>query len=162
MFENYSRAAKIAIMFARVEAGRVGAESIDTEHLLLGAMRTDPVTISAIAPHMAVDVVRERATAWHAPVEGLLNSVDMPLSDDAKRALEQAVASAATHGSTLVRTEHLLLSLTTTSPCHAKVIIEDVGANLDHLSDIVSHLTGSEQQSDIDWSKGDLSDLGIG
>lgn len=161
MLENYSRTAKIAIMFARVEAGRVGAESIDTEHLLLGAMRTDPVTISAIAPHTTLDVVRERAMAWQAPAASLPNSVDMPLSDDAKRALEQAEALAATHGSALVRTEHLFLALATTSACHATAILEDVGANLDHLSDIVSHLTGYEQQADIDWSKEDLIDLGI-
>ncbi len=151
----------MAIMFARAEAGRVGAESIDTEHLLLGAMRADPVTISAIAPHMTLDVVRERATAWHKPATRMPNSVDLPLSDDAKRALDQAGSVAETHGSTFVRTEHLLFSLTTTPPCHAMVILEDVDANLDHLSDIVSNLTGSKQQSDIDWSKEDLSDLGI-
>ncbi len=42
----------MAIMFARAEAGRVGAKSIDTEHidtehLLLGAIRADPATINA-------------------------------------------------------------------------------------------------------------------
>jgi ATP-dependent Clp protease ATP-binding subunit ClpA len=159
VFENYSRAAQIAIMFARVEAGRVGAESIDTEHLLLGAMRTDPVTISAIAPHMTLDVVRERATAGHAPAAPMPISVDLPLSDDAKRALDQAGALAATHGSALVRTEHLLLALMTTDSFHAAAILNDVGASADRLSDLVSHLTGFEQQSDIDWSKEDLRNL---
>jgi ATP-dependent Clp protease ATP-binding subunit ClpA len=161
VFDNYSRAAKMAIMFARAEAGRVGAESIDTEHLLLGAMRTDPVTINSIAPHMTLNVVRERATAWHEPAASMPNSVDMPLSDDTKRAFEQADALAATHGSALVRTEHLLLALMTTDSFHAAAILNDVGASADRLSDLVSHLTGFEQQSDIDWSKEDLSDLGI-
>ncbi len=78
------------------------------------------------------------------------NSVDMTLSDDAKRALDQAVPLAETHGSTFVRTEHLLLALTTTPACHAAAILEDVGAGVDRPSDIVLHLTGSEQQSGID------------
>jgi ATP-dependent Clp protease ATP-binding subunit ClpA len=161
VFENYSRAAKIAIMFARVEAGRVGAESIDTEHLLLGAMRTDPVTINAIAPHMTLDVARERAATRHEPAVPMPISVDLPLSDDAKRALEQADALAMTHGSVLVRTEHLLLALITTDSSHAAAILNDVGASADRLSDLVRHLTGFEQQADIEWSKEDLSDLGI-
>jgi ATP-dependent Clp protease ATP-binding subunit ClpA len=161
VFEKYSRAATMAIMLARAEAGRVGAKSIDTEHLLLGIIRADPVTIDAIAPHLTLDVVRERAAAWHTAATRMPNSVDMPLSGDAKRALDQAGLLAETYGSTFVRTEHLLIALATTSPCYASAIIEDIGANLDHLSDIVSHLTGSEQQSGIDWSKEDLSDLGI-
>ena len=118
----------MAIMFARAEAGRVGAKAIDTEHLLLGIIRADPVTIDAIAPHLTLDVVRERATAWHTAATRMPNSVDMPLSDDAKRALDQAGSLAETHGSTFVRTEHLLLALATTSACHSAAILEDVGA----------------------------------
>ncbi len=151
----------MVIMFARVEAGRVGAKSIDTEHLLLGVIRADPITIQAIAPRLTLDVVRERATAWHAPASRLPNSVDMPLSDDAKRTFDQSETLAEAHGSTLVRTEHLLLALATTSDCHAAAYLEDVGAGVNRLRDIVSHLTGSEQQSGIDWSQEDLSDLGI-
>jgi ATP-dependent Clp protease ATP-binding subunit ClpC len=151
----------MAIMFARAEAGRVGAKAIHTEHLLLGTIRADPVTINAIAPHLTLDAVRERAEAWHAAAARLPNSVDMPLSDDAKRALEQADALAATQNSAFVRTEHLLLALVTTSACHAAAILEDVGVGVDRLNDIVRQLTGSEQQAGIDWSKEDLSDLGI-
>jgi ATP-dependent Clp protease ATP-binding subunit ClpA len=151
----------MAIMFARAETGRVGGKAIDTEHLLLGTMRADPVTINAIAPHLTLDAVRGRATAWHPPAARIPNSVDIPLSDDAKWALDQAGSLAETHGSTFVRTEHLLLALATTSACHSAAILEDVGAGVDRLTDVVRHLTGSEQQSGIDWSKEDLSDLGI-
>ena len=61
--------------------------------------------------------------------------VIVPLSDDAKRALEQAEALAALHGSALVRSALYFLALATLRP---PVRNSSLGANFDHLSDIVA------------------------
>ena len=42
MFERYSELTRQAIFFARMEAGETGAESIDTEHVLIGILAVDP------------------------------------------------------------------------------------------------------------------------
>jgi len=42
MFERYSILARQAAMVARIEAGQVGADQMDSEHLLIGVLSVHP------------------------------------------------------------------------------------------------------------------------
>ena len=49
LFERFSTASRKAVFCARWEAGFVGSEIIDSEHLLLGLLRVDPTIFQFIA-----------------------------------------------------------------------------------------------------------------
>ena len=67
MFERFSTASRKAVFCARWEAGFVGSEIIDSEHLLLGLLRVDPTTLQYICQAVTLISVREAALRWHVP-----------------------------------------------------------------------------------------------
>ncbi len=146
MFDRYSEAAGQVIFLARFEAGRVGSKVIDTEHLLLGLVLVDPETIAMIASPISEEKVRARSELWHAQAEALPTSMDLPLSDDAKRALEAADSLSLTHGCDYVRTEHLLLALFNGGPTHAARILEEANVSADALTKLVTSVPPAGQQ----------------
>jgi ATP-dependent Clp protease ATP-binding subunit ClpA len=113
VFERFSTAGRRAVYSARREAGLVGSKIIGSEHLLLGLLRVDPATFEFIPQPVTLVSLRRAAVRWHMPGEKLLNSMDLPISEDVKLAFNNAVSLAEAHGSSFVRTEHLLLALTT-------------------------------------------------
>jgi hypothetical protein len=67
----YDDTAAPAIQAAAEEARRLGADDYDSQHVLLGLLRTgDPVThrVSEKAPHLAVDTVRAALTVGRPAV----------------------------------------------------------------------------------------------
>jgi ATP-dependent Clp protease ATP-binding subunit ClpC len=140
------------IFSARVEAGNLGSPLIDTEHILLGLLRVDPSTLQLTAQPLSLESVREYATRWHLPAESLPSSMDLPISDDAKLVLDKAVSLADGHKCAFVRTEHLLLALTATTPSHAAAILQEVRISLE----IVARLPAIEQQAGNPSSLDDL------
>jgi ATP-dependent Clp protease ATP-binding subunit ClpA len=155
VFQRYSTASRRVIFCAWAEAGIVGSEVIDTEHLLLGVLRVDPATLRLIAPPITLDSVRELATRWHAPEDKLPTHSDLPLSPDAKLVLDKADSLADVRKFAFVRTEHLLLALMTATTSHAAVILQEANTSLSHLEQLVSGLRGDEQQDgDPLWSEG--------
>ncbi len=157
MLECYSMAAGRSVMLARVEAGQLGAKAIDTEHLLMGIVRLDPMALQLAGASIGLVWARERATIFHAPGKKLPNSADMPMTDDAQRALFNAVALAETHKCAFVRTEHLLLALMSDGSCHAAEMLEETGASMELLEQRVANLYGNEQQEGAPLSEDDFS-----
>jgi ATP-dependent Clp protease ATP-binding subunit ClpA len=144
-------------MWARVEAGQVGSKGIDTEHLLLGLVRVDPVTIQTIAGTIAPDWIRDRATVWHTPSKKLPPSVDLPVAPSVKTALDKARTIAEAQNCSLVRTEHILFALMSSPSSHAAVILEENGASLERLEELIRNLHGDAEQEGIFFSAEDLS-----
>lgn len=155
MFQRYSTASRRVIFCAWAEAGIVGSEVIDTEHLLLGVLRVDPATLRLIAPLITLDSVRELASRWHAPEVKLPTHSDLPLSPDVKLVFDKADLLADVRKFAFVRTEHLLLALMTATSSHAAVILQEANTSLSQLEQLVSGLRGDEQQDgDPTWSEG--------
>lgn len=159
MFDRYSEAARQVIFLARLEAGKVGSKVIDTEHLLLGLIRIDPETLGRIALPVSDAGVRARADVWHTPTKALPTSMDLALSHDAVRALEQAASLSLTFGCDYVRTEHLLLAMLTGGVTHARVILEEASASGRELEEIVSGLSPADEQGGRLLSPDDMLDL---
>ncbi len=94
MFERYTELARRSIFFGRYEASILGASYIEAEHLLLGLIREDG-TLRSRLPAGAAEKIRaqieERAPQ---PRQSVATSVDMPLSQDSKRALTYAAMEA--------------------------------------------------------------------
>ena len=159
MFERFSIASRRVVFVARWEAGFVGSEVIDSEHLLLGLLRVDPITLQFIAQPITLVSVREAAIRWRVPGEKLPTSVDLPIGADVKLAFENAGSFADAHRSSLVRTEHLLLALMTITTSHAAVILEEAGASLSRLEQLVSGIQNNRDQDGAQFLITDLDFL---
>jgi ATP-dependent Clp protease ATP-binding subunit ClpA len=156
MFDNYSRAAIQAMFLARLEAGRVGSEAIDTVHLLLALVRVDALIFQQIGARIDLDLAREHATAWHTQSEKIGKNKDLPMTGPLMDAVYKARTIAEAQNSPFVRTEHLLLALMTT-PSHAAIMLEESGALLERMEILVSELKGEGQPEAIPWPMEELS-----
>jgi ATP-dependent Clp protease ATP-binding subunit ClpA len=152
VFERFSIASRRAVFCARWEAGFVGSEIIDSEHLLLGLLRVDPATFQFIAQPVTLTSVREAAVRWHVPGEKLPTSVDLPIGVDVKLAFENAGPFADAHGSSFVRTEHLLLALMRLTTSHAGLILGEADASLPRLEQLVSGIQDHGDQDGAQFS----------
>jgi ATP-dependent Clp protease ATP-binding subunit ClpA len=154
-WERFSTASARVCFCARFEAGLVGSEAVDTQHLLLGLLCVDPSTLRHIAQPITLDSVRDAAIRWHAPGDKVPTFVDLPLSSDSMLVFENAISFADSHGFSFVRTEHLLLALMAVTASHAATILQEADASLSRLEQLVSGLHRNElQDGDPLWSEG--------
>jgi ATP-dependent Clp protease ATP-binding subunit ClpC len=152
VFERFSTASKRAVFCARWEAGFVGSETIDSQHLLLGLLRVDPATLEFIAQPVTLISIREAAVRWHVPGERLPTSVDLPIGADVQLVFENAGALADAHRFSFVRTEHLFLALMRLTTSHAAVILGEADASLPRLEQLVSGIQDQEDQEGAQFS----------
>ena len=87
MFERYTEKARRVIFFARYEASQYGSPYIETEHLLLGLLREDKALSARILPVEAAAKIRTAIDARTLRRERTSTSVDLPISNEAKRSL---------------------------------------------------------------------------
>ncbi len=151
MFELWSEASRRVVFVARFEAGAVGSPAIDTEHLLLGLVRVDPESVSKTGAVVSIDEIKALSQRWHKDEAGIATSVDMKLSDDAQRILEDASTEAIASNCKVVRTEHLLFVLMRETGCHAAVILEESGGTLESARAVMMSVAGSVDQASMSF-----------
>src|SRR5258708_23974785 len=113
MFERYTERGRRVVFFARYEAAQLGSSSIGTEHLLLGLMRENSGLTARLLRERNVSsrdvrAMIETTTSQDKPVS---QSVDIPLSAEARLALAHAQEEADAMRHEQIGTEHLLLGL---------------------------------------------------
>jgi ATP-dependent Clp protease ATP-binding subunit ClpC len=114
MFEKYTEKARRVIFFARYEASQLGNDSIGTEHILLGILREcDGVTEQLFIRSnlKSEDLRREIESKATAKKDKISTSVEIPLSDEAKRVLIYAAEEAEKLFHNYIGTEHILLGM---------------------------------------------------
>jgi ATP-dependent Clp protease ATP-binding subunit ClpA len=130
-FERYTGRARRSIFFARYEAGQTGSPTIESGHLLLGALREIGLWYELFLPAPgSLDAIRaevERQVARGARVASSV--VDLPLSDETRRALAYAVEEAEQMKQPRVGPEHLLLGLLREQDCLAARLMRARGAD---------------------------------
>lgn len=112
MFERFTEKARRVVFFARYEASQYGSPRIEGEHLLLGLIREDPALLRRFegTPTIGEDLRGEieRQISRRKPFS---TSIELPLSDECKKALTFAAKEADRLGQPHVETAHLLLGL---------------------------------------------------
>src|SRR5258708_39955861 len=113
MFERYTERGRRVVFFARYEAAQLGSSSIGTEHLLLGLIHENSGLTARLFRERKVSsrdvrAMIETATSQDEPVS---NSVDIPLSADARLALTHAQEEADAMHHEQIGTEHIFLGL---------------------------------------------------
>lgn len=112
MFERYTEAARRAIFFARYEASQHGATAIGPIHLLLGLLRESGATFTLAGNGVSVDtIIEDCRRALPSLGEKTSTSVDMPLTEECKRALAEAALQADILSSRAITPQHLTLGL---------------------------------------------------
>jgi ATP-dependent Clp protease ATP-binding subunit ClpA len=111
MFERYTESARRAVFFARYEASAFGSNAIESEHLLLGLLREHTLARSLLGGSEAIQAVRKEIESRTQIGPKVSTSVDLPLSEECKHALELAAEEAGNLGHSGIRVGHLLLGL---------------------------------------------------
>jgi ATP-dependent Clp protease ATP-binding subunit ClpC len=89
MFDQFTQRARRVIFFARFEASKTGCHAISTEHLLLGLMRENMYLLPEFPPDSDLAAIRSELFG-QPPAESLPTSVDIPLTESAKRVLQKS------------------------------------------------------------------------
>jgi ATP-dependent Clp protease ATP-binding subunit ClpC len=126
MFERYSETARHVIHSSRYMAGRVGSPEIETEHLLLGLLRTDKVLARRfLGSPWAAEAVWRKIEQSKPIREKTLGPREVPLSNASKHVLVFAAEEADLLSNKNVCTEHLLLGLLRDEKCFATEILHE-------------------------------------
>ncbi|MBI4483593.1 MAG: ATP-dependent Clp protease ATP-binding subunit [Acidobacteria bacterium] len=132
MFEKYTEKARRVIFFARYEASQFGSRAIETEHLLLGLLREDKNLATRFFPkaETTIDNIRKAIEGRSVIREKVSTSVELPLSDEAKRVLNYAADESDRLSHKYIGTEHILLGLLREERTVAWDILHEMGLKL--------------------------------
>ena len=114
MFEKFTEKARRLIFFARYEASQHGLEEIDTRCLLLGIFRENKEMIVRLLPGGSAErarLIAEVESLFAGTAQRIATSVDIPLSQAAKRVLVYGAEESERLGHATIDPRHLLLGL---------------------------------------------------
>jgi hypothetical protein len=136
MFERYTEKARRAVFFARYEVSQYGGKDIETEHLLLGLLREDLAMRALLKDTGELSEIRAEIEKTIQRGERIPTSVEIPLSDDSKRALTLAAGEAERLGLRFVGPEHILLGILRVPDSIAAQIINRRGLAIEQLREM--------------------------
>ena len=151
MFERYSILARQAVIIARMEAGRAGVGSLDTEHMLLGIVCVNPEVFKQLKVDVLPDPIRARSRQWHPSSDPIPESTDLPITSDMGNVFERAASISDGQRCQEIRTEHLLLSMLE-GPGHAAGILADLGIAKEQLLTWLESVVRKEPQIESEAS----------
>ncbi|HXV75745.1 MAG TPA: ATP-dependent Clp protease ATP-binding subunit [Candidatus Polarisedimenticolaceae bacterium] len=113
MFEKFTEKAKRILFLARYEASQHGSKQIGTEHILLGLLKEGEDSTRELfsRANVSMDLLQAELEQRGPAREKLSTSVEIPFSDDTKRALQFAEEEAERLMHPNIGTEHILLGL---------------------------------------------------
>jgi hypothetical protein len=149
MFDRFTERARQVIFFARYEAGSLGSNVIDTEHLLLGLVRQDKV-LALQLPSGAGEAIRSRIEQLLPhPKPPISKAIDMPLSFASKRVLAYAAEEAERLTDESIDSGHLVLGLLRENECLAATMLHEFGLDLDNCREIIGKVMPVEAPKPI-------------
>ncbi|MBP7867602.1 MAG: ATP-dependent Clp protease ATP-binding subunit [Acidobacteria bacterium] len=146
MFERYTEKARRVIFFARYEASLLGSGIIDTEHVLLGLIREDKRILRYFpAGESAADAIRKGVESHIRLREKVPTSIEIPLSNEVKRVLNNAVEESEQLGHKVVSTDHILLGLLREKQTLAGRILYEQGVRVSAIREHLSAPAGQDE-----------------
>ncbi len=133
MESNFSDRVKDVISYSREEALRLGHDYIGPEHLLLGLIREGEGKAIKILVNLGVDLSKLRKSIENA-IKGtitVINLNNLPLTRQAEKVLKITYLEAKLDNSSLIGTEHLLLSILREDSNVAAQILSKFGVTYD-------------------------------
>jgi hypothetical protein len=149
MFERYTEKARRTIFFARSEASQYGSPTIDSEHLLLGLLRENK-RISLMLGEGAAQAIRTQIDARAPKHEPIPASVDLPLSEAAKRILKYGGEEADRLNHRHIGPEHLFLGLLREEDCVAAQVLRPYATNVEQMRKKFEKEAETEMPASVD------------
>ncbi len=154
MFERYTEEARRSIFFARYEASTYGSPYIGTEHLLLGMLRESKNgKLGEHGEWFRIEIEKSIKIRTRIPT-----SVEIPLAEDCKRALNFAQEEADRLESRYVGPQHILLGLIRTEDGLAARLLRERGVHLEDLRRECAKYTTLDDKTEAErvtrWSEG--------
>jgi ATP-dependent Clp protease ATP-binding subunit ClpC len=149
VFERYTEKARRVIFFARYEASQFGTPAIEAEHILLGIMREDRYLVNRLfSPTLAsIETIRKEIERRTIVGEKISTSVDLPLSEEAKRVLAYAAEESERLERRHIGTEHLLLGILRVEESVAADILHESGLNINTIREQLENTENFTKQS---------------
>ncbi|NMW17713.1 MAG: ATP-dependent Clp protease ATP-binding subunit [Chlorobiaceae bacterium] len=147
---NFSNRVQDVIRLSREEALRLGHDYIGTEHLLLGLIKEGEGIGARILKNLKIDLYSlkqkiEESTHAKVPATQMGN---VPLTKQAEKVLKITYLEAKICKSSVIGTEHLLLSIMKGDDNIAAQILEQFGVTYDLVRDELTNITSSRSESD--------------
>src|SRR5262249_44197079 len=144
--------ARRVIFFSRYEASQFGASQIEAEHILLGLMREDKkLTARFFHPtNVSVESIRKEIEGRAIARDRISSHIDLPLSEEAKRALAFAAEESERLRDRHIGTEHLLLGLLRVEDSIAAEVLYSRGLRLSDIRQDLMRQANVEQRSGED------------
>ncbi len=145
MFEKYTEQARRVIFFARYEASECGSASINPEHVLLGLLRENREIVSRLLSPEKAHQIQQEIEKRVVVGKKTSISVEMPLSEEAKRVLDYAAEESDQMVANYVGPEHILLGLLRDEKSLAAEILYQKGLRADRVREIYGAETSAPE-----------------
>jgi len=143
MWQRFTERSRKAIFYAQEEAGRLGENHVETEHLLLGLVREEDSVAARIIDRIGVSLESIRSEVERQVVHGNGRlGQDMQLTTRTKRVVDLAYDEARLLDHNYIGTEHLLLGLISEGEGMAGRILASLGIELERARREVRYLQG--------------------
>lgn len=144
MFNRFTDHAKSALNKARQQSQRLNHDYLGTEHLLLGLLEVDSGRARSMLESLQIDTTRLRSEidARVRPGSTPTGMGQIPFTPRARNALEHSMKEAASLGSTVIGTEHLLLGLVREPEGVASKALSACGLSVERARAFVSEGSG--------------------
>jgi hypothetical protein len=149
MFERYTEKARRVIFFARYEASQYGSPVIESEHLLLGAMRERSAFSVKLFTSEVSDQIRNKVDARVPPRPKSSTSIDLPLSDESKKILKGAANAADELGHRQIGTGHLVLGMLQEKTSFAAECLAETEITNEKAKDFVRQFPGWDERGSL-------------
>lgn len=138
--QRFTPAARQVVILAQDEARTLGHDHIGAGHLLLGLLREETgVALSTLRPlGVTLDAARARVSE-KMPPSGSTPPDHLPLSSEARFALEKAMTESSERRHNYVGTEHVLLALLLEENT-ARQVLKEFDIDVERLTEEVSRL----------------------
>jgi ATP-dependent Clp protease ATP-binding subunit ClpC len=149
MFEKYSDSGRRAVITARKECDRLGADAVRTEHLLLAITMSTRLVISEVP--VAVSILEDlnisieelrKELEGDGSKERLWSRRELPFTPNARRALELANELRQDMGHQKVNQEHILLGILSEKEGRAGNILRKKGITSEAVIAIIEEKSG--------------------
>ncbi len=153
MDNNFSAQVKEIISYSREEALRLGNDFIGTEHLVLGLIRDGENTAIKILKSLNVDLYELRKEIEVAVKDktgkNIANINSLPLTKQAEKVIRITVLEAKAHKSTLVESEHLMLSILKNKENIATQILNQFEVDYDMFKNELGFVTSNPPKAEF-------------
>src|SRR6187549_1362967 len=153
MDNNFSAQVKEIISYSREEALRLGNDFIGTEHLVLGLIRDGENTALKILKSLSVDLYELRKEIEMAVKDktgkNIANINSLPLTKQAEKVIRITVLEAKALKSSLVESEHLMLSILKNKENIATQILGQFDVDYDVFKNELGFVTSNPPQAEF-------------